>query len=165
MVSSEISVENLTEIERKYRLTAVIFLIQIITAVILLVVGYFYASGSENVAAPDFLLLLWFAVIFIAIGSFFLRRTLNRRERLKNIASVKGISGVLSALQTNSIMIGTLAETVAIIGLLIAFLGGVKFDVFRAAAVALLIFFINIPRKAVWKKVIGSLENTQEVVQ
>ncbi|MEP7038782.1 MAG: hypothetical protein ABI891_10580 [Acidobacteriota bacterium] len=124
--------------------------------------GWFYAANLENAAAPDFLLMLWIAVIFIAVGTFFIRRTLNRRERLKNIAITKGISGLLVTPQTNSIIIGALAEVIAVIGFLITVLGGVKFNVFRAGAVALLIFLINFPRKAVWKKIVENLETTQE---
>ena len=160
---SKISAENLAEIAKRYRLTSIIVLTQITTTIILIIFGWFYAASSENAAAPDSLLMLWIAVVFIAVGSFLLRRILNRWDRLKNIASVKGISGLLAALQTNSIIIGALAEVIAVIGFLIAVLGGVKFDVFRAGAVALLVFLINFPRKTAWKKIVGNLENTQEV--
>lgn len=160
---NEISPENLAEIERKYRLTAIIVLTQIITTIILIIFGWFYAASSENAAAPDSLLMLWIAIVFIAVGTFFLRRMLNNWNRLQNTASIRGISGVVNVLQTNSIIIGSLAKIVAVIGFLIAVLGGVKFDVFRAGAVALLIFLMNFPRKTVWKKIVRSLENTQEV--
>ncbi len=160
---NKISAENLVEIEKRYRLTSIIVLTQIITTIVLVIFGWFYAANSENAAAPNSLLMLWIAVIFIAVGTFFIRRTLNRRERLKNIAITKGISGLLVTLQTNSIIISALAEVIAVIGFLIAVLGGVKFDVFRAGAVALLVFLINFPRKAVWKKIVENLETTQEV--
>ncbi|CAN5275069.1 hypothetical protein BH20ACI1_BH20ACI1_23420 [soil metagenome] len=160
---NKIAAENVAEIEKRYRLTAIIVLTQILTTIVLIVVGWFYAASSENAASPDSLLALWIAVIFIAVGTFFLRRMLNRWERLKNIALTKGISGVLAALQTNSLIIGALAEVIAVIGFLIAVLGGVKFDVFRAGAVALLVFLINFPRKTVWKKIVINLENVQEV--
>ncbi len=117
---NKIAAENLAEIEKRYRLTAIIVLTQITTTIILVVVGWFYAASSENAASDDSLLGLWMAIVFIAVGTFFLRRMLNRWERLKNIAMTKGVSGVLSTLQTNSIIIGSLAEVIAIIGFLIA---------------------------------------------
>lgn len=159
----EIAAENLAEIEKRYRLTAIIVLTQITTTIILIVVGWFYAASSENAVSSDSLMILWIAVIFIAVGTFFLRRMLNRWERLRNIALTKGISGVLAALQTNSIIIGSMAEIIAVIGFLIAVLGGVKFDIFRAGVVALLVFLINFPRKTVWKKIVINLNNVQEV--
>ncbi len=159
----EIAAENLAEIEKRYRLTSIIVLTQITTTIILIVVGWFYAASSENAVSNDSLMTLWIAIIFIAVGTFFLRRMLNRWERLKNIALSKGISGVLAALQTNSINIGSTAEIIAVIGFLIAVLGGVKYDVFRAGAVALLVFLINFPRKTVWKKIVINLNNDQEV--
>lgn len=160
---NKITAENLAEIEKRYRLTAIIVLTQITTTIILIVVGWFYAASSENAVSNDSLTALWVAVVFIAVSTFFLRRTLNRWERLKNVALTKDISGVVAALQTNSIIVGALAEIIAVVGFLIAVLGGVKFDVFRAGAIALLVFLINFPRKAVWKKIVIKLENVQEV--
>lgn len=161
---NEITAENHAEVEKRYRLTAIIVLTQITTTIILIVVGWFYAASSENAVSPDSLLALWIAVVFIAVGTFFLRRMLNRWDRLKTIALTKGVSGVLVTLQTNSLILGALAEIIAVIGFLIAVLGGIKFDVFRAGVVALLVFLINFPRKPVWKKIVLNLEKVQEVL-
>ena len=154
----EISAENLAELEKRYRMTAIIVFAQITTAIILIIFGWFYAAGSENAVSSGSLMTLWIAVIFIAVGTFVLRRMLNRWQRLKNIALSKGFSGLLAALQTNAIILGALAEVIAIIGFLIATLGGVKFDMFRAGAIALIVFLINFPRQSVWKKIAANLE-------
>jgi Flp pilus assembly protein TadB len=108
---------------------------------------------------PRSLMTLWIAVVFIAVGTFVLRRMLNQWERLKNIKLSKGISGLLTTLQTNAIVLGAVAETIAVIGFLIAVLGGIKSDMFRAGAVALIVFLINFPRKSVWKKIVANLES------
>lgn len=155
----EISAENFAELEKRYRMTAVVVFAQIATTVILIIFGWFYAARSENAVTPRSLMTLWIAVIFIAVGTFILRRMLNRWERLKNIKLSKGISGLLTTLQTNAIVLGSVAETIAIIGFLIAVLGGIKTDVFRAGAVALIVFLINFPRKSVWKKIVANLES------
>lgn len=101
----EISAAILAEIEKRYRLTAIIVLTQITTTIILIVVGWFYAANSENAASHNSLMTLWTAIIFVAVGTFLLRRTLNRWNRLKNVALLKGVSGVLTTLQTNSLLI------------------------------------------------------------
>ncbi len=81
-----------------------------------------------------------------------------RWDKLKNVTLLKGIPGLLSSLQTNAILLGTMAEIIAIIGFLIAALGGIKTDMLTFGAVALILFLINFPRKSIWEKIVANLE-------
>ena len=116
------------------------------------------AISTENAITQQSLTALWIAILFIALATFVVRRMLFRWERLKDIYLLKGMSGLLSALQTNALILGAMAEVIAIMGFLIAALGGVKWDMFRAGVVALVVFLINFPRRSVWEKVAGSME-------
>lgn len=102
---------------------------------------------------------LWIGALFIAMGTFVLRRTLYRWDRLKDIAILKGITGVLDSLKINSIILGAMAELIAVIGFVISFLGGNPYEMLRAGAIALVVFLINFPRKSVWQKIAANLEN------
>ena len=155
---NEISAENRAELEKRYRTTAIVVAAQILTTIFLIVFGWFYAGSSENDVTSSSLMTLWIAVLFIALGTFVLRRVLNNWDRLKTTALLKGIPGVLSALQINAIILGSMAEVIAVLGFLIATLGGVSADIFRAGVVALIVFLINFPRKAVWMKIVANLE-------
>ena len=104
---------------------------------------------------------LWFFILFIAVGSFLVRRFLFNWERLKNTAVLKGISGVLQTLQMNAILLGALGEIVAVMGFILATMSGNKWEMFRAGAVAMVVFLANFPRKATWKKVVASLEKIE----
>ncbi len=155
---SEISGENLAKLEKRYRLTIFIVAAQILVVLILVFVSWFGVSKVEtNLSSQDFST-LWVAILFIAIGSFVVRRLFFSWERLKNITLLKGVSGLLGTLQINSLILGAIAEIVAIFGFLIAMFSGNSSDMLRAGAVSLVIFVINFPRKSVWKNIVSNLE-------
>ena len=155
---NEISKENLSALEKKYKTTSLIIVSQIFFTIVLVIIGWFYAANVENAISDESLTALRVGVIFIAITTFVLRRMLIRWDRLKNISLLKGIPGLLNSLQTNAIILGTMAEIIAIIGFLIAALGGIKTDMLTFGAVALVLFLINFPRKSIWEKIVANLE-------
>lgn len=152
----EIAPENL--LDKRYKLTATIYFALIFSSIVVVILAFFVAdeSRTENASA---LMPLWVAIIFIAIATFVLRRALTRWERLRDAKLLKGFAGLFSTLQTNSIILGALAEAIAVVGLVISILSGSKFDAARAGAVALVVFLMNFPRKSVWQKIAASLEN------
>ena len=155
-----ISPENQIELEKRFRIAALIGLAQVAMTIVLAVIAWFVVSRTEIVETNESVTALWVAVLFIAIGSILLRRLFFGWERLKDAALLGGIPGVLKKLQTNSLMLGMFAEAIAVIGFVIAMFTGSSFDMFRAAAIALIVFFITFPRKRVWKTVVANLQET-----
>lgn len=155
---SEILPDIQTQLEKRYRVTAFVVLAQIVFTVALIPIAWFLAVNTENAVTQTSLNSLWVAILFIALATFVLRRALFRWERLKDVVLLKGIDGLLATLQVNAIILGAMAEIIAIFGFLIATLGGVKYDMFRAAVVALVVFLINFPRKSIWEKVVANLQ-------
>ena len=154
---SEISNENLAELNKRYRTTVFFVLGQIFVVLVLIPVSVFLVSRNQfNNTETDFTA-LWVGVIFLAVGSFIMRRMFFNWERLKNIALLKGVSGLLGTLQRNSIMLGIFALLVAVLGLVITVLSGNTLDFVRALAVAIIVFLINFPRKKVWKTIVSNL--------
>jgi hypothetical protein len=153
-----ISNENLTELEKRYRTTVFIVLAQIFVVLFLVVFGWLFVSKiAVNLSEQDFTT-LWVAVLFIAIGSFILRRMFFSWERLKNITVLNGVSGLLGTLQRNSVILGIFAVVVGALGFAISVFSGSSSDMFRAGVVALVVFLINFPRKKVWKTIVSNLE-------
>lgn len=154
----EISPENRSELEKRYRTTTIVIAFQIFVVVVLIVAAWFAAQNSDNSVTSQTLTTLWVAVLFIAVGAFLARRLLFNWERLKNVTLIKGVSGLIQTLQTNSILIGVIGLIVAAMGFLIALLSGNKWEMFRAGAIALVVFLANFPRKSVWMKIVSNLE-------
>lgn len=152
---SESEPENL--LDKRYKTTAVIYFAQIFSSVALIFAAFFFVD-SGRAADSNTLMPFWAAIVFAAIAAFVLRRVLTRFERFQNAKLLKGFAGVFSLLQTNSIVLGALAEAIAAAGLIAAFLSGNKYDAARAGAVAFIVFAMNLPRKSVWQKIAASLE-------
>ena len=153
----QISQENQKELNSRYRTTAIIGGVQILSTVLLIVVAWFLSS-LDNSITQQAISALWMMVLFIAVGTFVLRRFLFSWERLKTTALLKGVQKLISTLQINTIILCAFAEIIAIIGFLVATLSGDKFQMFRAGAVALIVFLMNFPRKTIWEKVVANLE-------
>ncbi len=153
-----VSPENLADLETRYRTTVIIFAAQILSSVILTLVALFLAPKTNDSISPDLLRTLWIVIIFIAVGTFILRRFFLRWDRLRDIALLKGIKGLLKTLQTNAIILSVFVETIVIIGLIVTFLSGDKYEILRAGFVALILFAINFPRKKVWEKIVLGLQ-------
>lgn len=154
----EISPENRSELEKRYRTTTIVIAFQIFVVVALIVAAWFAAQNSDNSVTSQTLTTLWVAVLFIAVGAFLARRMLFNWERLKNTTLLKGVKGLIQTLQNNSILIGVIGLIVAAMGFLIALLSGNKWEMFRAGAIALVVFLANFPRKSVWEKIISNAE-------
>lgn len=155
---TEISPDNRSELENRYRTTVYVIVFQIFSVIALIIAAWFIAQTSDNSITNQSLTTLWVAVLFIAVGAFVIRRLIFSWERLKNTALLKGIKGLIQTLQINSIILGVIAEIVAIMGFLIATLSGNKWEMFRAGAISLVVFMANFPRKSVWKKIVANLE-------
>lgn len=155
---SEISNENLSELEKRYRTTVLIILAQIFVVLFLVLAAFILPLRIETNLKGEDLTSLWIGVLFIAVGSFILRRMFFNWDRLKNVSILKGVPGVLGTLQRNSIVLSVFAVLVAVIGFLISTFSGNSFDMLRAGAIAFVVFLINFPRKKVWMTIIANLE-------
>lgn len=155
----EISNENLSNLEKRYRATVFIVLAQIFVVLFLTFASWFGVLRIENHLGSQDFSTLWVAVLFIAIGSFIMRRMFFSWERLKNVALLRGVSGLLGTLQRNTIILSLFALAVALVGFLIAAFSGTSADMLRAGAISLVVFLINFPRKKVWKTIVSNLEN------
>lgn len=157
---TEISAETKIELEKRYRTAAFLVFAQIAALLLFIALAYFSAK-PENAGqiSESTKMTLWVGALFAALGTFIIRRMLYRWDRLRDITLLKGISGLLKTLSTSAILLALMAEIVAIIGLTIAFLTGDWFEMLRAAAIALVVFIINFPRKAIWEKIVQNLQN------
>ncbi|MGI8884420.1 MAG: hypothetical protein ACR2IA_09290 [Pyrinomonadaceae bacterium] len=155
----ENSAEIQVELEKRYRITAFIVAGQIALTLVFIIAAFLIAPSYQNSVSSNDLTPVWVGALFIAVGSFVLRRMLFRWDRLRDVVLLKGVSGLLRDLQKNAVLLGAMAELIALIGFIIAFLSANPYEMLRAGGISLVVFLINFPRKSVWKKIAASLEN------
>lgn len=153
-----ISPNGQAQLDKRYRQTAMIIAAQIGLTAIFISAIWLFAPRAAGAVSPQTLTTLWVVIIFLALGAFILRRTFFRWDRLKDIALLKGIGGLLRTLQINAVILGLSAMLLAMVGGAITFLTGETFEMLRAGIVALIVFLINFPRRAVWKKIVAGME-------
>lgn len=148
---NQLSEQKQIELDSRYNRTMIVFFAQVATTVFLTAIAWFVA-GQTDAAAPQTLPnVLWIVLLVIAIGAFLLRRVMFNPQVLRDTATIKGATGVIKNLQFKTILIAALGETVALIGFVISLMTGDKYDMLRAAAIALIVFFISFPRKKGWQ--------------
>jgi predicted ABC-type exoprotein transport system permease subunit len=152
----EIAAENLAELEKRYKVVVFILSAQIFSTLVLIVAAWLLSR--IRLGQTESFLTLWLVILFVAAGTFVLRRRFFNWERLKNVALLKGVPGSIRLMQLNTIILGLCAEIVIIIGFVISFLDGNFIDMLRAAGIALILFAFNFPRLSVWKKIVWNLE-------
>jgi hypothetical protein len=145
------------ELGKRYQTTSLIVVGQIVATLILIAISWLISPRVDLDITEQTTNALWIFVIFTVVGVFLLRRILFNWEKLRNINLTKGVKGLIATLQTYTILLGTLTEVIAIIGFLISVMTGNKFEMFRAGAIALVVFIMIFPRKKVWETIVSGL--------
>ncbi len=159
---AEIFAAHNAEFEKRYRTTAFVVIGQILTTLGLIAAAFFAAGAIDSSATSQSIFALWIIILLTAVAVFILRRFLFGWKKLNNTAAKKGIAGLLQTLQTNTILLGSIAEIIAVIGFLIAVFGD-KWDMFRAGVIALVVFLAIFPRRSQWKKIVANLETSRGI--
>ncbi len=145
------------ELGKRYQTTSLIVVGQIIATLILIAVSWLIAPRIDLDITQQTTDALWIFIVLTAVGVFLLRRILFNWAKLRNINLTKGVKGLIATLQTYTILLGTLTVVIAIVGFLISVMTGNKFEMFRAGAIALVVFLVIFPRKKMWETIVSGL--------
>jgi len=153
---AEHSVETEKQLGKIYRQTVVIvsaemFLVLILTVLRLVSPAPMPAAGKFDSTA------LMVLIIFIAAASFVIRRLFNRWERYKTAVLLGGVSKLMYSLRWNAVVFSGFGLIIGVIGFIAASFGGNTLDMLRAAGVAVVVFFVNFPRRGVWERIVWNL--------
>jgi hypothetical protein len=145
------------ELGKRYQVTSLIVVGQIFTTLVLIAIAWLIAPKVDLAITEQTTTALWVLIILITVGVFLLRRILFNWEKLRNINLTKGVKGLTATLQMYTILLGVLTEIISIVGFLISVMTGNKFEMFRAGAIALVVFLMIFPRKKMWETIVFGL--------
>jgi len=100
------------------------------------------------------------AAAALAIGSIVVRRAQLHGMKLENVATIRGVDGLIKHLLNATIMAAAIAEIIGVLALMVAFFGGSQSDVLRLGAVALVISLYNYPRRSSWQRAVDYFSAT-----
>jgi len=115
-------------------------------------VGYLVLNVRRTNSRVEPPYALYAAAAVLAIGSIVIRRAQLHRVKLEVVAATRGVDGLIKHLVTSTILTAAIAETIGMLALIVAFLGGDQNDVVRLAVVALAVSVYNYPRRSAWQR-------------
>jgi hypothetical protein len=129
----------------------------------LLVLAYFAAERLFRPNDPSLIMGLWIAILVFGLGAFVLRRTRFAAMRLKDIAALKGMSGLLKSLHDTTIQIAFIGGAIALMGFIVTILTGDWTSMLRAAGVSAIVLIYGYPFRSAWERVARQLSDYAEV--
>lgn len=127
--------------------------------VALLVVAYFAADRLFRPNDPSIIMGLWIAILVFGLGAFVLRRTRFAAMRLKDIAALRGMSGLLKSLQDTTIQIAFIGGAISLMGFIVTILTGDWTSMLRAAGVSGIVLIYGYPFRSAWERVARQLSD------
>ena len=106
---------------------------------------------------------LWIAILVFGLGAFVLRRTRFAAMRLKDIAALKGTSGLLKSLQDTTIQIAFIGGAIALMGFIVTILTGDWTSMLRASGVSAIVLIYGYPFRSAWERVARQLSDYSQV--
>ena len=145
------------ELSRRHR-TATMFVIGfLVLDVALLVVAYLTAGKLFRPGDPSIVMGLWIAILVFGLGAFVLRRTKFAAMRLKDIAALKGTSGLLKTLQDTTIQVSYIGGAIALMGFIVTIMTADWTNMFRAGGVSAIVLIYAYPFRSAWERAVRQL--------
>lgn len=125
--------------------------------VALVAIAFFAADRIFRPGDPSIVMGLWIAVLVFGLGAFVIRRTKFAAMRLKDVAAVKGVSGLLKTLQGTTIQVACIGGAIALMGFVITILTGDWTNMLRAGGVSAIVLVYCFPFRSAWERVVTQL--------
>ncbi len=152
------------ELTRRHRTAALVVNAMLVLTLALVGISFVAKNYLSRPGDQTLVKLLWVLIIIFGLGALPLRRTRFNATRLQDIASLRGVSGLLATLQGTTIQIAFIGGAIALMGFILSMMtterGELPWDMLRAAGVALVVLFYCYPRRSAWQRVVQGIEQT-----
>ena len=154
---------NPANFDAHYRPTQIIVISAMILVAAILIVSLIKPDFFSGTASPDptLAIALRISIAMFAIGIIVFRRVRLQPARLRDIHGISGMTGLFGSLKATTVILAALCEAIAIMGFGLAYYAGDLLSVRFACALALaLLAFYAYPRRQVWQRIVGYVQQT-----
>jgi hypothetical protein len=155
---SETSQSIQSELVRRHRVAVMVIGGMLGLTIALVGLAFFKAESLRREPNPSLAMGLWITILIFGLGSFVLRRTRFQSMRLKDLAALRGLSGLLADLQGTTIQIGFIGGAIALMGFVVTILTGNYGDMLRAGGVAVIVLLSAYPQRSAWQRLLKAAE-------
>ena len=145
------------ELSRRHRVATMFVLGFLVLDVLLLAIAYLAADRLFRPRDPSLAMGLWIAILVFGLGAFVLRRTRFGAMRLKDIAALKGVTGLLKTLQDTTVQIACIGGAIGLMGFMLVILSGDWTYTLRAVGVSMIVLIYGYPFRGAWERVARQL--------
>lgn len=150
--------DNRDELARRHRAASLFVLAMAaltLTLIALAFAGVLIKTSSLSDPALEGSLRI--AIVLFGFGAVVLRRTRFSPARLRDIASLRGVSGLLATLQKTTVLVALIGGAVAVMGFVVAMVTGNEYDMLWLGLIALAVLLYAYPRRAAWRRVVDTM--------
>jgi len=147
------------ELSRRHRAAMMFVIGFLVLDIALLVIAYLAADRLFRPRDPSLTMALWIAILVFGLGAFVLRRTRFAAMGLKEIAALRGVSGLLKSLQDTTVQIACIGAAIALMGFMLVILNGDWTYMLRAAGVSAIVLIYGYPFRSAWERAARQLSS------
>jgi hypothetical protein len=145
------------ELERRHaaaaRAVSLVFMLTLALAALALFVAPRVKLSADQVTANSLLIV----ILFLGLGSVAYRRTRFSTMRLRDIAALRGVRGLLDTLQSTTVYVALIGALIAVLGFVFALLTGDGRNMLYPGIIAVAVLLYCYPRRAAWSAVVRAL--------
>jgi len=147
------------ELIRRHRTAMLVVLIFLGLDGVLLAIAFFAGDRISRPKDPKLAMGLWIAILVCGLGVFILRRTRFAAMRLKDIAALKGTSGLVKTLEGTTIQVASIAGAIALMGFIITIIATPPdwTHMLRAGGVSAIVLIYCFPFRSAWERTVRQL--------
>src|SRR5258708_18432354 len=107
------------ELVRRHRTATLVVTAFLGLDIVLLAIAFYAGERIFRPGDRSLAMGLWIAVLVFGLGAFVIRRTKFAPMRLKDVAALRGVSGLLKTLQDTTIQIACIGGAIALVGFMV----------------------------------------------
>jgi hypothetical protein len=145
------------ELARRYRTTSMVVIGFLVLDVALMAIAFLAANALYRPGDPSIVMGLWIAILVFGLGAFVIRRTRFAAMRLKDVAGLRGVSGLLKTLQDTTIQVASIGGAIALMGFVVTVLTADWTNMLRSGGVSAIVLIYCFPFRSAWERVVIQL--------
>ena len=148
----EVNTDDSAELVRRHRTASRFIVGFLILDIVFLATAYLAADRLFRPRDPSLVMALWIAIVVFGLGALVLRRTKFAAMRLKDIAALKGMSGLLKTLQDTTIQVACIGGAIGLMGFMLVIMSGDWTFTLRAVGVSIIVLIYGYPFRSAWER-------------
>jgi predicted ABC-type exoprotein transport system permease subunit len=145
------------EVERRHaaaaRVVSLMFMLTLALAALALFLAPRFRVEVDPVTANSLL----FVILFLALGAIVYRRTKFNAMRLQDVASLRGVGGLLDTLHGTTVLVALIGGSISVLGFIFALLTRNGANMLYPGVIAAAVLLYAYPRRAAWGAVVRAL--------